>query len=295
MCNSGFSGPSCTVFNGDVLTNPTSFTLTMPHNTVVDTARIDLLPNFASNAGPYSSSPLYAYMTSKWSTDNSTFTSNNRTAIPAGYVATPITFTLDMWYNASGVVVPLQELKIPMRLTIEWDRLTASTPWRLELFFYNTATKQWEQAIRNCVGASKREVLAQDPNQAQFGRKVVNSDGTISWDFYQATATYAILYASNSVTNIPGTAAYHLNPNAAIAVPAIANLTNNVQSGNARVPEITTGLTGILPLPPRIDPGNAPGEPARRPLDAIYNNSASLASVQSAIALLVAFLVCLLF
>lgn len=283
-CLSGVDGPACNIFNRNVVTNPSSFSFVYNHNNIYDTVSVVLPATFSANYATLSSSPLYAYTTSQWNANPATVLSQFGPA-PAGFSPTGFTFQIQLWVKDTSVVIPLQELKVPMRASIPWDHLASQNPWRFELFYWNVVENRWVQVIRNCVGQpnTKRDV----PDLAQFGFKNVNTDGTLSWDIYQATANYVLFQADATVTSINGTSATRLNPNAAIP-PDQSGLSAIIPAkGNARVPEITTGVTGILPLPPVVDPGQRPGEPIRKPIENFPSNTSSSASILMASSLVI--------
>ena len=271
-CLPGVSGPQCNIFNGYVVTNPTSFTFPFNHNNHYDTVTVVPRPGFSANYGTYGG-PLYSYTSYQWNTDPTVPLSQFGPA-PLGFSPVGFQFQIQLWLLSSGVVIPLQELQVPMRASIPWDHVASGNPWRFELFYWNVVEGRWVQAIRNCVGqpTTKRDV----PDNAQFGYKNVNTDGTVSWDIYQATATYVLFQAAPTVTYFNGTNPVHLKPAPAVPVSTV-NFTINTPQGAARVPEITTGVTGILPLPPIVDPGNAPGEVLRQPIEGL-TSAASRAS-----------------
>lgn len=276
QCVSGVDGPGCNIFNGDVRVNPTSFAFVYHHNNTFETVTVAFQPGFSANGGPLVS-PLYSWTSFRWLTNpNELLTTFG--AAPFGYTPTGFFFEIQLWFKNAGVVIPLQELSVPMRASVPWDRLVTSNPWRLELFFWNTKERRWIQVIRHCVGQINQRSIQLDGGQ--YGYKNVNTDGTVSWDIYQATGAYAVFLANSSIANINGTAPARLQPNPAIPVGALGN---NSPKGNARVPEITTGVSGVLPLPPPVLPGAAPGEPRRRPIENFPSSTSSSATMLSAL------------
>lgn len=201
---------------------------------------------------------------------------NPYTSPPAGFEATIFSFELFVWDSFTNA--PVQEVYSPIRVTVPYDELDElANPWALELFYWNAVQSEWIQVSRTCFGENKRQV-------DRFGfKQILTQQGLVEFELYQASAQFAVFKALPGTTEIPGNPPGVLAPNP--LTPNTGNGFSNNFNGEARPPHITTGIAGVLPVPPVADPGRRPLEPERRPL--FTASSASATSVSFAFACII--------